>query len=98
MKSPFIVLIELIVGLISRVSESLAFVFSKVIEFFTSIQFVSGIGGIIIVAIIGVIVVLFALKFFFKASKTIMLLWLVLIAVVIIFIVYLLMTYSPGIT
>jgi hypothetical protein len=81
MDSPLIVLIELIVGLISRTSESLTFIFSKIIEFFASLQFVSGIGGIIVVAIVGAIVLLFALKFFFKASKTLIILWLIFIVV-----------------
>lgn len=95
MESPFIVLIELILGLISRTSESLTFVFSKIIEFFLSLQSVSGIGGVFIVAIIGAIVLLFSLKFIFKASKMLIVLWIVLIVVVVVFLIYLSMTYSP---
>lgn len=93
MESPFIVLIELIIGLIARATESLGFIFFKIIEFFVSLGTVSGILGIIIVALIGGVVILFVLKFFFKTSASLAILWLILILLGVVLLVFLIITH-----
>ena len=78
MSSPLIVLIELIVGLIVRASESVGFIFLKFIEFFISLKTITGIIGVFVVAIVGGIVITLVLKIFFKTSKSLIFYWLIL--------------------
>jgi len=96
MESPFIVLIELIFGLISRATESIGFMFLKILEFFASLGTVSGIFGILAVALIGGIVITLVLKFFFKTSKSLLFLWVILILLGVVFLVFLIMTYPAS--
>jgi len=97
MKSPLIILIELILGLITRASETIGFLFFKVLEFLASLSTftIFGVSGLLIALVIGTIVVFFAIKFFFKSSKSLIILWLVLIGLVILFILALVIVGPP---
>ena len=74
MKSPLLILIELVVGIIQASVQTIAFVLTKLQELVLSLIFISsfGIAGFLIALLIGVGVFFFISKFVFKTSKSIL--------------------------
>jgi len=84
-KSPILILIELIGGLIVQFIESFGFVYLKLVELFITLGFISGLSplGFTVAVIFGSIVLYFILRFIFGYSKTMFLLFLVYILLLI---------------
>ena len=87
MKSPLIVLIEMVSGLISRIFESSSFIILKIFELLSSLMFITryGILGVILVLMVVFLVIFLALKFLFKSSRTLLILLIVFIILIMIF-------------
>jgi hypothetical protein len=72
MKAPFVILLELFIGLITSIIDTLAFMVSKLIEFFISLGVIasgSPLGFIVAVAV-GTAIILFIMKFVFDSSRS----------------------------
>ena len=84
-KSPILILLELIGGLILQFTQSFGFVYSKLVEFFVTLGFISGLSplGFTVAVIFGSIVFYFVLRFVFGYSKTMFLLFLIYILLLI---------------
>jgi len=76
MKSPLVILLELLVGLIASAVNTIIFIFTKLVELSVSLGFLAGSSllGMIIAAAAVFAVLLFVLRFIFSASKQIIIL------------------------
>jgi hypothetical protein len=86
MESPLTILIDLLVGLIKNIGQSIVFTFSKLIQLFTSLAYLGGLGiaGLLIAITIGSGILLLILKFIFGASMTVVKLGLILMSLFIV--------------
>ena len=77
-RSPLIILLELVIGLIQQIMNSSSFAFSKLIELFITLSFISGLSpvGFVLSMFIGLLVIFFILKLSFGSSKTLIILFL----------------------
>lgn len=84
MKSPLIIIAELLTGLIGTIGRTLSFVIRKLGELALSLLFFSTLGpfGVILAIAIGAIVFLLVTKFIFKTSRTLLAFAIALVAVV----------------
>jgi len=84
-KSPILILLELIGGLIVQLIESFGFVYLKLLELFVTLGVISGFGplGFTVAIIFGSVVLYFVLRFAFGYSKTMFLLFLIYILLLI---------------
>lgn len=73
-KSPLIIIVELLTGLISSLISTFLFVVGKLVELFYSLMFLSSLGvfGFLIAIAIGAGVFVFFAKFVFKNWKSVM--------------------------
>lgn len=72
MKAPFVILLELFIGLITSIIDTLAFMVSKLIELFISLGVIasgSPLGFVVAVAV-GTAIILFIMKFVFDSSRS----------------------------
>lgn len=83
MKSPLIIIIELLAGIVKSIVDTIGFVSFKLAELFVSLVVFStlGIVGIVIAAVIGVCVFFFVTKFLLKTSGTLIRVGIALIVV-----------------
>lgn len=74
MKSPLIIIAELLSGLISGIYQTIVFILGKFGELMVSLLFLSvfGIHGFFLALAIGAIVFLLLVRFIFKTTKTIL--------------------------
>ncbi len=81
LKSPLVVLIELIVGLILQMLNTFQFIYLKLIELFIVLSVISGLSpvGFALAVFIFSIVLFFVLKYVFGSSKILLLLFLIYI-------------------
>lgn len=88
MKSPLMILIELIVGLISRIFESINFTLMKMVELFISLSFIANLNtfGLIMAVLFGSIIFYFVLKYLFGTSKTLVVL-IIFLVIILLFII-----------
>ena len=84
MKSPLILIAELLYGIISGVLQTIIFVIEKLGELVLSLMFFStlGIFGFILAIAIGAIVFILMTKFIFKSSRTLLAIGIALVIVV----------------
>jgi hypothetical protein len=70
-KSPFLILIEMLEGLVSNFVSSFQLIYYKMAELFISLSFISGLGAIGFIAsiLIGSVVGFLIIKFVFGTSK-----------------------------
>jgi hypothetical protein len=82
-RSPIIIIIELLAGLIANILQSFALIYTKLVELFVTLGYISGFGpvGFAIALIIGSTVIFFILKFMFGSSKTLLYVFLFYMAV-----------------
>ena len=73
-KSPFTILIELLIALIENFIGSFQVTYIKLIELFVSLAFISGLSPVafVVAVIFGSLVLFFILKFVFGSSKTLL--------------------------
>ncbi len=73
-RSPFIILLEMLEGLIANFVSSFQLIFLKMLELFISLSVMSGLGalGFVIAAVIGSVVGFLVIKFVFGSSKELM--------------------------
>lgn len=85
-KSPLVIIVELLTGLISSGIDTFLFVVGKLFELFHSLIFLSslGISGFVIAIVIGAGVFVFFAKFVFKNWKSVMGLGIALGAVILV--------------
>ena len=86
MKSPLIILIELLAGVISNTFSTIIFIFKKLGELMVSLFYVSSLGifGIILAVVIGGVVFYFFSRVIFKTSKSLLPLALAFIAIILV--------------
>jgi len=74
MRSPLIIIAELLAGLIGTIGQTLSFVIGKLGELLMSLLFFSTLGplGLILAIVIGIIVFFLVTKFIFKSSSTLL--------------------------
>lgn len=84
-KSPILILLELIGGLIVQFIKSFEFVYLKLVELFVTLGIISGFGplGFTVAVIFGSIVLYFILRLAFGSSKTFFFLFLIYILLLI---------------
>ena len=77
-KSPILILLELLIGLIQQFNSTFEFIYVKLVELFIILGTISGFGpmGLIIAVIFGSLVLFLVLKFIFGSSKTLMVIFL----------------------
>jgi hypothetical protein len=82
-RSPILIIIELLVGLIANIVQSFLFIYTKLVELFVTLGYISGFGplGFALALVIGSTVVFFILKFVFGSSKTLLYVFLFYMAV-----------------
>ena len=82
-RSPIVIIIELLVGLIANIAQSFSFIYTKLVELFATLGYMSGFGplGFAVALIIGSTVIFFILKFIFGSSKTLIYVFLFYLAV-----------------
>lgn len=73
MKSPLIIIIELLAGLLNNAVSSIVLIVEKLAELVGSLLFISSLGifGVIIAVVIGAVVFIFVSKVFFKTWKSV---------------------------
>ncbi len=83
-KSPLVIIAELIVGMINGIITTIKFVLTKFLELMITLVFYStfGIYGFLIAVFIGAGVFILVTKFIFKSSKTLISLGIAFIAVI----------------
>ncbi|MBD3155943.1 MAG: hypothetical protein GF368_04800 [Candidatus Aenigmarchaeota archaeon] len=71
-KSPFQIIFELLVLLISTTVEGIRIIFEKIVELFESLVYLAGTGmvGLLISSVIGGLVIIFISKFIFGNTKS----------------------------
>ena len=71
-RSPLLILLELLEGLILNIASSFSLVHQKILELFITLGFISGLNpiGFVVAVFFGSIVFYFILKFMFGSSKT----------------------------
>ena len=71
-RSPLIIIIEMLGGLIKNFVESFAMIYSKMVELFITLGYISGLSplGFLVAVFIGSFVCYFVLKFLFGSSRT----------------------------
>lgn len=86
MKSPLVIIIELLTGLITNTVNTIGFVVEKLLELFGSLLFIStfGVPGVIIAVAIGAVVFIFASTVIFKTGSSLVSFG---IAIVVVFVV-----------
>lgn len=82
-RSPIIIIIELLAGLIANIVQSFAFIYTKLLELFITLGYISGLSpiGFAVALIVGSTVIFFVLKFMFGSSKTLLYVFLFYLAV-----------------
>jgi hypothetical protein len=72
MKAPFVILLELFIGLITSIIDTLAFMVSKLIELFISLGVIASGSplGLIVAVAVGTAIILFIMKFVFDSSRS----------------------------
>ena len=70
-RSPLLILLELLEGLILNIVSSFVLVYEKMLELFITLAFISGLNpiGFVVALFIGSIIFYFILKFIFGSSK-----------------------------
>jgi hypothetical protein len=96
-KSPLIILIELIVGLIASALSTIMFILSKLAEFFYSLTYATGFGifGAILIAGVGSIILSIVVKMAFGAGKDVIIL-IALVFFVLIILAVMISAVSPA--
>jgi hypothetical protein len=81
LKSPLLVLLELVVGLITQMLNTFQFMYAKLLELFIVLSIVSGMSpiGFALAIFLFSIVLFFVLKYIFGSSRILMLLFLIYI-------------------
>jgi hypothetical protein len=84
-RSPIIILIELLGGLIVNFIQSFAFIYTKLVELFVNLGYMSGLSplGFLVALFIGSFVVYFILKFIFGSSRVLFFIFLFYFALLI---------------
>ncbi len=84
MKSPIVIIAELVAGLISSIISTMIFVITKFLELISSLMMYSSsnLQSFAIAAFLGAVVFILITKFIFKSSKTLLSLGIALIAIV----------------
>lgn len=84
MKSPLIIVVELLYGIVNGILQTILFIFRKFGELLHSLLFFSTLGvfGVVLAIAIGVMVFLLVAKFIFKSSKTLLAIGIALIVVI----------------
>ena len=84
-RSPLVIIIELLGGLIANFLQSFAFIYVKLVELFVNLGYISGLSpiGFLIALFIGSLVVYFILKFIFGSSRVLFFIFLFYFALLI---------------
>ena len=82
-KSPIIIILELLAGLIANIAQSFTFIYTKLVELFITLGYISGLSpiGFVLALAVGSTVVFFILKFVFGSSKMLLYVFLFYMAV-----------------
>lgn len=84
-RSPLIIIIELLGGLIVNFIESFAMIYQKMVELFLTLGYISGLSplGFLVAVFMGSFFCYFALKFVFGSSRTLFFLFILYLAILV---------------
>jgi len=84
-RSPIIILLEMLGGLILNFIESFDLMYTKLVELFITLGFISGLSplGFIVAVFIGSFVCFFVIKFVFGSSRTMLFLFIFYLAILV---------------
>ncbi|MFH0929535.1 MAG: hypothetical protein V1818_04260 [Candidatus Aenigmatarchaeota archaeon] len=84
-RSPLVILFELLASLILNIIESFVTIYTKLIELFVTLGFISGLSplGFIVALFVGSLVVYFVIKFVFGSSRMLVFIFLFYFAILV---------------